>query len=227
MSDDASSADERQGSDKALRDGGAARSLLADLPRLHFWGGAERVGGLTPAIGDRIIAEVARYDSPRVVETGAGATTLLFCCLDPAALTSIAPNAELRDRIFAEAAEREIAVDCLRFLCERSEAALPRLAADDDRFDVGLIDGSHNWPCVFVDFCYINMMMSEGGTLFVDDVQLYSVSQLYFLLRQQEEFEYVALDGKLATFRKLTDRQFLPEWNSEPYIAQNTVRPPT
>jgi hypothetical protein len=67
-------------------------------------------------------------------------------------------------------------------------------------------------------------MMPAGGTLFVDDVRLYSVSQLYLLLRQQEEFEYVALDGrKLATFRKLTDRPFLPEWRGQPYIEQNTV----
>jgi hypothetical protein len=206
--------------------GGDAQALLADLPKLHFWGGSPQVGGLNAVIGERIIAEVAGYDSPRVIETGAGATTLLFCCLDPGALTSIAPSAELHDRILAEAAAREIGVQPLRFLCERSEVALPRIAAEGDRFEVGLIDGSHNWPSVFVDFCYINMMMPAGGTLFVDDIHLYSVSQLYFLLRQQEQFEYVALDNKLATFRKLVDRPFLPEWNGEPYIAQNSTVPP-
>lgn len=201
-----------------------ARALLNDLPRLHHWRGTSKVGGLTQAIGDRIIVELERYESPRVLETGAGATTLLFCCLDPGALTSIAPDAALRDRMLTEAASRGISVDLLRFICGRSEVALPRLAADGERFDVGLIDGSHNWPSVFVDFCYINMMMPAGGTLFVDDVRLYSVSQLYLLLRQQEEFEYVALDSrKLATFRKLTDRPFLPEWRAQPYIEQNTV----
>jgi hypothetical protein len=200
----------------------SAHALLGNLPRLHYWGGEARVGGLTPAIGERIIAEVRRYDSPSIVETGAGATTLLFSCLGPSALTSIAPNAELRDRIFTEAGERAIALDRLRFLCERSEVALPRMAAEGDRFDVGLLDGSHGWPTVFVDFCYINIMMRVGGTLFVDDIQLYSVWQLYLLLRQQREFEHVAVDGKLATFRKLTDHQFLPEWTFEPYIAENS-----
>jgi hypothetical protein len=184
------------------------------------------VGGLNSAIGERVIAELERYDSPRVIETGAGATTLLFCCLGAGALTSIAPNAELRDRILAEAGERNITIDRLRFLCERSEVALPRIAADGDRFDVGLIDGSHNWPSVFVDFCYINMMMPAGGTLFLDDVHLYSVAQLYCLLRLQKEFEYVALNSKLATFRKLVDRPFLPEWNGQPFISQNSTVPP-
>lgn len=205
---------------------GDADALLDNLPRLHFWDGEPQVGGLNRPIGERLIAELARYESPRVIETGAGATTLLFCALAPRTLTSIAPNGDLRDRIFGEAAERGISLDPLRFLIERSEVALPRIAGEGDRFDVGLIDGSHSWPSVFVDFCYMNMMMPAGGTFFVDDIHLYSASQLYFLLRQQEGYEYVALDGKLATFRKLVEDQFLPDWNGEPYIAQNSMVPP-
>jgi hypothetical protein len=203
----------------------AARALLANLPKLHVWGGEEQVGGLNSVIGERMITELARYDSPRVIETGAGATTLLFCCLDPGALVSIAPNAELRDRIFEEATKRQIALTRLFFVCDRSELALPRIAADRNRFEVGLIDGSHNWPSVFVDFCYINMTMPTGGTLFVDDIHLYSVSQLFRLLRQQEQFQLIAVDDKMATFRKLVDHQFLPEWNQEPYIAEESPVP--
>jgi hypothetical protein len=206
----------------------AARALLDDLPRLHHWGGEPQVGGLNRPIGERLIAELERYDSPRVVETGAGASTLLFCCLQPGALTTIAPDAALRDRMLAEARTRGIPTSPLRFLCEQSELALPRLMAEGDGFDVGLIDGCHNLPSVFVDFCYINMMLPVGGTLFVDDVQLYSVAQLYLMLRQQPEFEYVAIDGKLATFRKVVEHTFLPEWRSQPFVEQNTVvAPPT
>ena len=159
----------------------AAQDLLANLPKLHHWGGEDQVGGLTSAIGERMINELGSYDSPRVIETGAGASTLLFCCLDPGAIVSIAPNGELRYRIFAEATTRQISVKRLFFVCDRSELALPRIAADRNRFDVGLIDGSHNWPSVFVDFCYINMMMPAGGTLFVDDIHLHSVSELFKL----------------------------------------------
>jgi hypothetical protein len=204
----------------------AARALLDDLPLLHRWGGAERVGGLNHVIGERIIVELGRYDAPRAVESGAGNTTLLFCTLGVAGVTSIAPDAGLHERMLAAAAEREISVERLRFLCERSETALPRLAAEEEEFEIGLIDGSHNWPSVFVDFCYMNMMMPKGGTLFVDDTHLYSVAQLCLLLRQEAAFEYVAVDAKLATFRKLTDARFLPEWRSQPYVEQNTLSPP-
>ena len=45
-----------------------ARALLANLPKLHYWGSEEQVGGLNSVIGDRMITELARYDSPRVIE---------------------------------------------------------------------------------------------------------------------------------------------------------------
>ena len=207
----------------AIRSEAAARALLSDPPRLHDWGRGWEVGGLTPRIGERLIAELARYDSPRVIETGAGASSLLFCCLEPDYVTSIAPDADLRDRMLAEASNRGISTDRLRFICDRSELALPKLAAAGDQYDAALIDGSHNWPAVFVDFCYLNLMLPVGGTMFVDDVQLYSVSQLYMLLRKQEEFEYVGLEDKMATFRKVLDHPWLPEWRSQPYIEENTV----
>jgi len=204
----------------------AARALLADPPRLHDWGHGWEVGGLTNRIGERLIGELSRYDSPHVIETGAGASTLLFCCLEPEGVTTIAPDAGLRDRMQAAATERGISTEPLNFICDRSELALPKLAGAGDRYDAALIDGSHNWPAVFVDFCYLNLMMPVGGTIFVDDVQLYSVSQLYNLLRKQEEFEYVGLDDKMATFRKVLDHPWLPEWRSQPYIEENTVVEP-
>ena len=204
----------------------AARALLADPPRLHDWGRGLEVGGLTHRIGERLIAELDRYDSPRVIETGAGASTLLFCCLEPERITSIAPDAALRDRMLAAASDREISTERLRFICDRSELALPKLAEAGERCEAAFIDGSHNWPAVFVDFCYLNLMLPVGGTMFLDDVQLYSVAQLYMLLRKQEEFEYVGLDDKMATFRKVLDHQWLPEWRSQPYIEENTVVEP-
>jgi hypothetical protein len=204
----------------------AARALLADPPKLHDWGRGWEVGGLTQRIGERLIDEIGRYDSPRLIETGAGASTLLFCCLEPEVVTTIAPDAGLRDRMLEQASARGISTDRLRFICDRSELALPKLAEAGERCDAAFIDGSHNWPAVFVDFCYLNLMMPVGGTLFVDDVQLYSVAQLYMLLRKQEEFEYVGLDDKMATFRKVLDRPWLPEWRSQPYIEENTVVEP-
>ena len=200
-----------------------AEALLADLPKLHIWGGQPQVGGMDRRIGQRLIDEITALESPVVLETGAGASTLLFLCLEPRSLISIAPDAELRDRMLAEADARDIPVGPLRFVVDRSEVALPPLAQGGEVLDVALIDGNHGWPSVFVDFCYVNYMLRTGGILFVDDVQLHSVGQLFLLLRQQEDaYELVALEGKLATFRKVGDQRYLPDWRQEPFIAKNS-----
>ena len=204
----------------------AAEALLGNLPKLHFWGGEAQIGGMNWHIGQRMITEVERYDAPRIIETGAGASTLLFCALEPQAVTTIAPSEQLRDNTFGEAEQRNMRTEPLRFLVERSETALPRLAAAGEQYDVAFIDGAHGWPSVFVDFCYLNMMLPEGGVLLLDDCQLYSIAELFNLLRLESDFEYVGLDDKMATFRKVSGRQFLPEWNGQPYITHNTVRPP-
>lgn len=199
-----------------------ASDLLANLPELHYWRGKPQVGGLDRRIGKRIVAEMEAYPSAAILETGAGASTLLFLCLDPGSLTSIAPTEDLRDRIVLEAQARSIPSSPLRYIADRSEVALPTLARDAGQIDVALIDGGHGWPTVFVDFCYINMMLRRGGLLFLDDVQLHSAGQLFLLLRQQPEFEYVGLERKFAIFRKASDEPFLPEWGRQPFIVTNS-----
>jgi hypothetical protein len=100
----------------------------------------------------------------------------------------------------------------LRYISDRSERALPLLALDEEaRCEVAFIDGNHGWPSVFVDFCYLNMMMERDAVLFLDDVQVYACAQLMLLLREQPEFERVSLVGKMATFRRRTNAQFLPD----------------
>ena len=91
------------------------------------------------------------------------------------------------------------------------------------RCQAAFIDGNHGWPAVFVDFCYLNMMMDRGSILFIDDVQVYACAQLMLLLQAQPEYEFVRLDGKMATFRKATNSEFLPDFVGEPFIMMNTT----
>ena len=203
----------------------ASTALLDNLPKLHFWDGKPQVGGLNRQVANCLMDGVASIESPRVLETGAGASTLLFLTMAPASLTSIAPDDRLRQRIFEEAGLRDIDANPLRFLVERSEVALPRLALDGESIDVAFIDGNHGWPAVFVDFCYMNMMLRRGGILFVDDLQLHSVAQLFLLLRQQPEFELTRFENKMAMFTKVSDAKFLPDWRQEPFVASSSMMP--
>jgi len=201
---------------------------LEDLPLLHSWDGGEtwNTGGFNPrhlqVVFDHLVAHAPA--NPAIVETGAGNSTLTFLHLDPRRLVAIAPAADLRDRILDYCQSHGLDSSGLDFRVDRSELVLPPLAFDGAVFDVALIDGGHGWPTVFVDFCYMSMMLRRGGILVLDDLQIHSVAELSRLLAEQPEFELAEDLGKLQLWHKTTDRPFLPEHSRQPYILSKTRR---
>jgi len=200
-----------------------AEALLDDPPLLHHWSGEWQLGGITPAMGRMILRSMGTSAGRRIIETGAGLSTLLFLATDPEKVISIAPEPDLFGRIVEAAKSRSIVTTPLRPISERSELALPRLLESGERFDLALLDGGHGWPTVFVDFCYTNAMLDEEGLIVVDDLQLHSVRQLYLMLCQQPGFERVQKIGeKMAVFRKTTDECLLPDFRGQPFIVLNS-----
>jgi hypothetical protein len=205
-------------------------ALLANPPVLHIWGGEPRVGGMGGEVGRRLLRNIRARptaDSFDVLETGAGLSTLLFLALGVTSITSVDPTEGLRDRIIAEAAGRGIDVGPLEYIGERSELVLPKLFEGERRYDLCLIDGSHAWPTVFVDFCFANACLRQGGLLLLDDVQLHSVRQLFLLLAAQPEYRLVSeqWDWKLGAFVKETGEPFLSQ--VQPFIIASTGGPTT
>jgi len=207
---------------------------LSELPLLHSWdngqtwntGGFER--GHLQKLHDFLKEHLPSF--PRLLETGAGNTTISLLFLSPARLVSIAPDAALFERIRSYCESHHIPTDALEPHVEGSEWALPRMAEEMERdglrpFDFVLIDGCHNWPMVFVDFLYCNFMLRSGGYIMIDDVHLHSVKELARMLSEQPEFE-LALDlGKSLVFRRRpeTSARLLREWNNIPYIVRRTT----
>jgi predicted O-methyltransferase YrrM len=200
-------------------------ALIANPPELHIWSGEPRVGGMGGEVGRRLVRNIRARpsaDTFDVLETGAGLSTLLFLALGVTSITSVDPTEGLRDRIIAEAGNRGLDTSPLEYIAERSELVLPKLVESERRYDLCLIDGSHSWPTVFVDFCFANACLRKGGLLLLDDVQLHSVRQLFLLLAAQPEYRLVSeqWDWKLAAFIKETREPFLPQ--VQPFINANT-----
>lgn len=206
-------------------------TYLDHIPLLHSWdGGATWNTGGFDAPYLRFIYEIATTEltCDRVIlETGAGNSTICFLLAEPKTLISIAPDAALKHRILDYCGTHKVDVTPLFFQVEQSELALPNLALTHDPrtlVDLALIDGNHGLPTVFVDFCYINMLLKRDGILLLDDGPLYSVKELIRLLDGQPEFQFHSRRGKLWAFRKLTDAAFLPDFMHEPYITRMTQR---
>jgi hypothetical protein len=213
-------------------------AYLANLPMLHTWdyGKTWNTGGFSAEQLRTLHGVVTDHFGGRpvkVIETGAGNSTIMFLHLPLESLVSVAPAESLRDRILTYCTAEGVDVSKLDFRVARSELELAKMVLGSEkpgwgappgrpRFDVALIDGGHGWPTVFVDFCYLNMMLREGSLLLLDDVQLYSVAELSRLLQQQPGFELAHDLVKLQVWRKTDDEPFLPEHSSEPYILEMT-----
>jgi hypothetical protein len=194
--------------------------LLTNPPRMHFWAGRWQQGGCAGVIGHRMLNVIREQVADRpwsVLETGAGVSTLLFLAAGAQRVVSIAPDTALGERIALQIAELGLDADRLQFIPERSEVALPRL---EGTYDVVLIDGAHGWPTVFVDFAYGNFLLNRDGLLLIDDTQLYSVGELYRLLREQPGYRHIPQDGKLQAFVKEAANQWLPNFKGQPYIMR-------
>lgn len=205
----------------------ALERVLGAKAKLHFWDGAWQDGGLS----DDILRGLFHYacevtatpEGGVILETGAGLSSLAFLAAAPRRVLTVAPNADLRDRILAQISQHGFDAARFAFHLGRSEEVLPALAAQEGQtVDLALIDGGHGMPTVFVDFCYANMLLKQGGYLALDDVQLHSVRQLFLLLKHQPGFDVAGELGKLVVFRKTTDRRFLPEWGKQPFVVHNS-----
>jgi len=201
---------------------------LRDIPLFHSWDGGVtwNEGGFSPEVL-RTLHSFLRAVLPRrpvLLETGAGNSTVMMLFLSPAKLIAIAPDGELFERIHRFCDLNSISYDALEEHVEGSQWVLPRLAADNRRFepflDFALIDGCHGWPTCLVDLEYANAMLKPGSYLLIDDTDLHSVKEMVRFLVEQPGFS-LALDlGKSVVFQKLTAERDFGEWTSQPYIVR-------
>ena len=204
------------------------KSLIANPPSLHYWDSKMNHGGFASNELTELYENLLCKLPPdlHIIETGAGNTSLLFMCLAPLKLFSIIKEQSegLQQRILDYIRDNNFPRRNFELINEHSETALPKIADSGFRADLALIDGGHGWPTVFVDFCYINMMLKKDAYLIIDDNQLYSVRQLSQLLKYQPGWEvtYSSSNGKLIIFQKKTDEKFLPDFYEQPYIINSS-----
>jgi predicted O-methyltransferase YrrM len=202
---------------------------LKNIPLLHTWDGGKtwRTGGFqAPHLATLFeLVEHAGGRDARVLETGAGNSTIAFLYARPRQVVSVAPDADLFKRILRFCEANGVDHSALVQIVNRSEWALPEIAKEKEPFDLVLIDGNHGWPAVFVDFCYAYATLRKGGILIIDDLQLYSVKELARLMVvDTNRFSSVRDMGKAIAFSKNLDDEFLPDWGGLPYIQRKTER---
>jgi len=196
---------------------------LADIPRFHTWdnGVTWNTGGFEATHLQPLFDFLRTHGCRRIVETGAGNSTITFLLTEPDRVVSIAPEAGLFDRIIAYCDEHGLSRSAWEHHVARSQWVLPKIAAEGEaQFDFALIDGAHGWPHVFVDFLYAHALLRAGGHVMLDDVDLHSVRELVRWLGEMPEYSLARDLGKALIFRKDACGPDFPEWNGQPYIVR-------
>jgi predicted O-methyltransferase YrrM len=98
-------------------------------------------------------------------------------------------------------------------LRERSQLALPRLAADGLVADAAFVDGSHIFHNVFVDLFYLREIVRPGGLVILDDCEWPSVATAvrYFELNAGWRPQPLGEGSRLRAYR-LPDPRVEPDF---------------
>ncbi len=143
--------------------------LVRERPSFHL-GGA--VWNALP----ETLALIADHVQPgdRTVETGAGASTVVFAATG-ARHTAISPIGDEHERIGRGAGSTEWRTATSPSWWAPRTGVLPAMA-EREAFDAGFIDGKHSFPHPVVDWHYITTALRTGGVLVLDDLPIPAVT---------------------------------------------------
>jgi len=198
--------------------------LFSDVPKLYARDNLRAFDGPALRALKDVVETALDRKAWRIAETGAGSTTILFLLMQPNHVHSISSEMSMRDRILAYCDANAVPANALDFRHDRSELVLPDLAAllrkEQRKVDIALMGGLHGWPTVFVEFCYFNAMLRNGGLLVVDGVDIYSVAEFTRWLSLQPEYEFVKQVGQTMFYRKMVSSIHFKDFADQPYIVQ-------
>jgi hypothetical protein len=191
-------------------------TLLKDRPAIHGDDGSDP---MTHGLIEEGLALLDRSVQPgwRTLETGSGYSTIVLAARG-ADHTCIVPNQHEVDRIRAYCDGAGIATDRVTFHVEPSERVLPRL--DLGALDLVLIDGSHSFPQVFIDWFYTASALKLGGRLIVDDIHVWTGRVLRDFLAAEPAWRIDdELGGRTAILTKIGEVDPDELWTDQPYVV--------
>lgn len=188
------------------------KQLLTDRPSFHLSGAVR--WDCTPGTLKGILSSVRDGDS--TIETGAGASTIVFAAAG-AAHTAVSPSADEHKRIREYCEQIGVDHSRVKFVVGLSDDVLPAMLGRDRVLDAAFIDGAHSFPFPEVDWYYISRALKIGGRLLVDDIPIPAVAPVFRHMALESNWRLDGiLDDRAAAFTLLASPQ--PEdWTNQPF----------
>jgi hypothetical protein len=199
----------------------ALQRLLADPPKLHLHPSGVLIADWR--LDNTTVSELERRLQPgmRTLETGAGFSTIFFA-LSGCKHTCIAPDHDLFTRIQTYCQENGISTADVEFIDAMSIDVVPQLPVE--AYDLALIDGCHGFPTAFVDFLYVTRALRKGGTLIMDDMNLYTCQNVGRFMQSDPAWRIEVFTEQVAFGVKLDETgSVFREWHMQPFVKARST----
>ena len=157
----------------------------------------------------------------RTLETGCGATTIVF------AASGTAHTAVFLDESEGLAVQdwcrdHGLSTDGVSFYPGSSSETLPRLEIGD--LDLVMVDGCHGFPFPQLDWYYAASHLVDGGVLVVDDTHLAAPYELRRYLERDPRWTRIHVGTQWVAFRRVGAGSLDEEWTAQQFHAPLVVR---
>jgi hypothetical protein len=186
--------------------------LSRDRPRFHVKG-TTRWDSLPGTL--RAIQRSVR-DGNRTLETGCGASTVIFAA-QGAHHTVLSPDAVEHERVRHYL--KQIGLDDSRLvsIVGQSDLALPDLCRERV-LDVAYIDGAHSFPYPAIDWHYMTRALKVGGKLIMDDIPIPATACVYRFMLSDPGWRLDAiLDERAAAFTLIHEPPAEENYTLQPF----------
>lgn len=175
-------------------------------------------GSLSPRVLRAIVRHLAELDVQHSVETGSGASTLLFSRLSrdhtvfaldggSGSITNVKSST-----LFDPATTK--------FVEGPTQITLPAYLFGH-RLQAALLDGPHAFPFPILEYYYIYPHLDTGALLILDDIHIRSVHDFFRFLSADEMFRLITVVERTAFFRRTASAPFDPFGDGWPLQGYN------
>jgi hypothetical protein len=88
-------------------------------------------------------------------------------------------------------------------------------------FDLALIDGCHGFPSIFVDFYFASKALKTGGTLFLDDMHIYTCQQTARFIGSDSGWNVDLKTNRVVAANKVADT-IDAEWSHQKFVTKRS-----
>lgn len=203
----------RRGVDSSFLD-----ELAAAAVNLHA------AGALNPRVLRAIVRHLSGVDVEHSVETGSGASTLLFSRLSKDHTVFAVDGGG--GSITRVKSSPLFDASATRFVEGPTQLTLPAYHFRN-ALQVALLDGPHAFPFPQLEYYYIYPHLSEGALLLLDDIHIRSVHDFFRFLKADAMFLLIDVVERTAFFRRTAAPVFNPlgdDWLHQGYSKRLLFR---